>query len=218
VRLVEFNFHPARYAHRSWFEDSRTGNQSVAAVIFDSSGCTAGRAEPLLSCRLLADLDLQAELDWEMREPQKSLWLLDRVSLERLALELAVSMHRDWLARVIDAARVRVLRELLGRELLRFVIEELPAGCFHYQEPLVSFEAEARAALGKDLTEHGSRTLMALLQPGWHAVRTRAQLHFDRALNLCGVPAFESTHCQRAIELIQGWLIPRRFPEWAWCF
>lgn len=156
-------------------------------------------------------------MDWDLHEPQKRLWLLDGSALQRLATELALAMHRQWLLQVIDGARVRTLSDEVGEQALRFVVRELPADSFHYQAPQVRLEADGTGELRSELVEQGARTLIALLQPAWRAVRLRAQLHFDRSQDLAAVPAFEAQHCKRALELICGWLIPRRFPEWAWC-
>jgi hypothetical protein len=153
-----------------------------------------------------------------MAEPQKRLWLLGGRTLERLARELALAMHREWLAQVIDATRVRALEAKVDAEALQFVVREVPPGAFHYQQPAVSFEGDLSRDIRSELTEQGVRTLMALLQPAWRAVRGRAQLFFDRGRALGEVAPFEPEQCQRALELIYGHLIPRRFPEWAWCF
>ena len=216
VRLVEFNLHPARYAHRSWYESSSA--QPLINGIFDEQGRAHGRAERKLSDWLLHELDLQNEMDWEMTEPQKSLWLLERPSLERMARELSLAMHREWLLQVIDAAQLRSLYSKVDEAAVRFVIEEVPRGPFHRQSPTVSFSPDAVADLDSKLKEDGARTLMALLQPTWRAVRHRAQLMFSRSLGLGSVPSFEAAHCGQALELICGLLVPRRFPEWAWCF
>jgi hypothetical protein len=218
LRLVEFNLHPARFAHRSWYGD-RSGWQGLSEAIFDAGGHVDDRAEPLVSNWLLHEHGLQDAMDWEMDEPQKRLWLLDGASLERLALELALAMHREWLVRVIEGARLRALGAKVGGQALRFVVEEVPEGAFHYQSPVVSFDLDPQQGeLGEELKEQGVRTLLALLDPTWRAVRGRAQLYFDRARELGEPPPLESEHCRRALELICGRLIPRRFPEWAWCF
>jgi hypothetical protein len=216
VRLVEFNLHVARYAHRSWYE--RSSAQPLINDIFDAQGRAHGRAQRKMSDWLLHELDLQDEMDWEMTEPQKALWLLERSSLERMAQELSLAMHREWLLQVIDAAQLRSLYSKVDEAAVRFVIEEVPRGPFHRQSPTVSFSSDVIADLESKLKEDGARTLMALLQPTWRAVRGRAQLMFSRSLGLGGVPSFEAAHCDQALEFICGLLVPRRFPEWAWCF
>ena len=217
VRLVEFNMHVARFAHRSWYgRDAST--QISNANVFDACGKLDTRAESHISEWLLRELDLYRAMDWEMSEPEKRLWLLDGASLERLAQELALTMHREWLLQVIDARRLRALESSVSERALHFVIEEVPQGQFHYGSPAVSFEIESSAVLGTKLKEAGARTLMALLQPAWRAVRGRAQLYFDRSQKLDDVTPFEAAHRDQALELICGWLLPRRFPEWGWCF
>jgi len=217
LRVVELNLHPARYAHRSWYHDALR-DPKLAPVMLDELGGVPARLEPYVSRWLLEELGLSSELDWDMQEPQKRVWLLDRPSLERLALELALAMHREWLVQIIESARLRVLAASVGAEALRFVIEEIPTGCFHYQAPLVSFETNPPRDVGAELREQGARTLMALLEPAWLAVRGRAQLFFDRARGLGEVPVLEPALGRRALDLICHRLIPRRFPEWAWCF
>jgi hypothetical protein len=215
-RLVTLNLHPARYAHRSWYETALS-EANIARVLLDERGGVRGPFEPCLSRWLLLELGV-TEPDWELREPPKRVWLLDRPSVERLALELALAMHREWVVQIIDSTRLRALAAAVGADALRFVIEDVPAGCFHYQSPLVSFDSFSPAEVGAELRAHGARTLMALLEPAWHAVRSRAALFFDRALNLGADPALEPALAHRALDLILQRLIPRRFPKWAWCF
>lgn len=209
VRLVEFNLHPARYAHRSWYPD---------IAVFAADGTVLPRAEPHVSTWLLRESGLSEDTDWEMKEPQKRLWLLDPRSLARLMLELALAMHREWLLRIIDSARLRALSEVVGAEALRFAVENVPAGAFHYQVPLVDFDGELSFELATELRKQGARTLFALLEPAWSAVRGRARFFLDRSLAFEETPPLEPALGQRASKLILERLIPRRFPEWAWCF
>lgn len=217
LRLVELNLHLARYAHPSWYEETLS-DPRIAGVMLDERARVRAHVEPHVSCWLLHERGLSLDMDWDMQEPQKRVWLLDRPSLERLALELALAMHREWVVQIIDSARLRALAAAVGAEALRFVIEEVPAGYFHYQEPLVSFESQPTSDVAAELREYGVRTLMALLEPAWRAVRGRAQLFFDRALELGDVASLEPALSRRALDLINQRLIPRRFPEWAWCF
>jgi hypothetical protein len=217
VRLVEFNLHPARFAHRSWFE-ALSSEPAVSEAIFEADGRVADRCESGLSCWLLEQLGLQGQMDWQMSELPKRIWLLDGPALGRLALELALCMHREWLVRMIDARHLRALYEKVDREAVRFVIQEVPEGAFHYESAVVSFERDAPLDLARELKDHGARTLLALLLPTWRAVRARAQLHFDRAKALGDAPPLEPAHSRRALELLCDRLIPRRFPQWAWCF
>ena len=215
-RLVELNLHLARYAHRSWYERALL-DASIAQLMLDERGRVHARIEPCISRWLSQELGA-TDFDWDMREPQKRVWLLDRPSLERLALELALAMHREWVVQIIDSTRLRALAGAVGADALRFVIEDVPAGCFHYQSPLVSFASETTTDVAAELRGHGARTLMALLEPAWHAVRSRAVLFFDRALVLGADPPLEPALAHRALDLILQRLIPRRFPKWVWCF
>ena len=215
-RLVELNLHLARYAHRSWYEAALL-EANIAGVMLDDRGRVSGRFEPCISRWLSEELGA-TDFDWDMREPQKRVWLLDRANVERLALELALAMHREWVVQIIDSARLRALAGAVGADALRFVIEDVPAGCFHYQSPLVSFDGTSAGDVAAELRGHGARTLMALLEPAWHAVRSRAALFFDRALELSADPPLEPALAHRALDLILQRLIPRRFPKWAWCF
>jgi YOP protein translocation protein YscK len=215
--LVEFNLHPARFAHRSWFGEE-PGVQSSAGTAGGISARHDARAERGLSGWLLRELDLHEEMDWEMSGPQKRLWLFDGPSLERLSLELALAMHREWLLQVIDAAQLRMIGSKVGEHALRFAIEDVPSGSFRYHSPTVSFAVDAEDDLRSTLQEAGARTLMALLRPAWRAVRGRAQLYFDRCKELADVPPLEAAHREQALEFIGTRLVPRRFPEWAWCF
>ena len=217
LRLVEFNLHPVRFAHPSWY-DRNSIPHAFGDLIAECHGQGGIRFESQVSDWLRQELNLQECMDWEMSEPQKRLWLLDRSSLERLAQELALAMHREWLVQVIDAVQLRGLQAKVDARALSFVIEEVPHGSFHYQSPIVCFASDSAAVLGAKLQADGARTLMALLQPSWRAVRARAQLFFERTKRLDDVQSFTAAYCDRALELICGRLIPRRFSEWAWCF
>lgn len=217
VRLVEFNLHPARYAHRSWYQDLLDEREPISAV-FDAGGTVLARAEPQVSAWLLREAGLSEDTDWDMEEPQKRFWLLDSRSLARLMVELALAMHREWLVQIIDSARLRVLSEVVGAEAVRFVVEEVPAGAFHYQAPHVDFDGDLSSGLGKELRIQGARTLFALLEPAWSAVRGRARFFLERTLALEEILPLDPVLRQRASKLILERLIPRRFPEWAWCF
>jgi len=216
LRLVEFNLHVARFAHRSWFGDG-VREQGWSAAMTHARAGLRDRGESQVSLWLLREVGLEGAMDWDLHEPQKRLWLLDGATLQRLALELALAMHRQWLLQVIDGTRLRALADAVGEPALRFVVGELPQDSFHYQSPQVRLFGATTGELRLGLLEQGARTLIALLQPAWREVRVRAQLHFDRSQDLAAVPPFEPQHCKRALELICGWLIPRRFPEWAWC-
>jgi hypothetical protein len=216
LRLVEFNLHLARYAHRSWYENA-LADPKFAFWLGEESGHRAEELEPQVSQWLLHELGLQSQMDWNLDRPQKRVWLLDRQALEQLALELALAMHREWLVKIIDSNRVRALSAKVGAGLVRFVVEDLPEGCLHYQSLAVNLDGDL-ARLDEELKEQGIRTLVALLEPGWHAVRARASLFFDRALGLDSVPPLQPPLVRRALDLICGHLLPRRFPEWAWCF
>jgi hypothetical protein len=215
--LVEFNLHLARFAHRSWF-GALLDEQAVSDAIFAASGGVVARSEPALSRWLLQELGLQDAMDWEMGELPKRIWLLDGKALGQLAVEFALCMHREWLVRVIDARHLRALYEQVGKDAVRFVMQDVPEGAFHYQSPVVSFGPDSPTNVAAELQDHGARTLVALLQPAWHAVRVRAALNFDRAKELSDTPSLEPAHARRALELLCEHLIPRRFPQWAWCF
>jgi hypothetical protein len=215
--LVDFNLRLSRFAHRSWY-GVMPGLRSLETEAFDTQGRPGAQWDRPLSVWLAGELGVRGSLDWQMSEPQKRLWLLDTPTLERLAREVALAMHRDWLLRMIDGPRVRDLSAKLDRGALQFVVQAVPERSLHYNSPVVSFETAAPGELAARLQDAGARTLMALLQSGWDAVRRRAQLHFDKALMLGDVPAFEGTHAERAMRLICGQLIPGRFGEWAWLF
>ena len=217
LRLVELNLHLARYAHRSWYEEALS-DPRIAPVMLDERAQMRTELEPYVSDWLLHEHGLSLDMDWDLQEPQKRVWLLDRPGLERLALELALAMHREWVVQIIDSARLRALAAAVGADALRFVIEDVPAGYFHYQEPLVSFDSQPTADVAAELREYGVRTLMALLEPTWRAVRGRARLFFNRDLALGEVACLAPALSRRALDLISQRLIPRRFPEWAWRF
>jgi hypothetical protein len=106
----------------------------------------------------------------------------------------------------------------VGKAALRFVVEDVPQGAFHYNSPIVNLDAAAPEDMALKLQQAGASTLMALLEPHCRAVRSRAQLHFDRSWRLGEVPPFMAEHCKRALELVFERVIPRRLPEWAWLF
>ncbi len=213
LRLVQFNLHAARFAHESWL----SGAECLSSIrLADRRG--EFRGEPAVSDWLLAQVGARGELDWDMDEAAKRLWLLDPASLHRAARELALAMHRDWLVQIIQGERVRGLQQKVSKEALRFVIQDVPARGLHFSAPQVDFEGDSAAELGAKLESAGARALIGLLQPTWRAVRARAQLFFDRAASLADVPVFEGEHYTRALDLVLNQLVPRRLGEWAWLF
>ncbi len=212
ARLVEFNLHVARIADRSWYPKLLKGiPDSTAPTAFDE------RRERHLSKCLLQMLGLEHIMDWTMREPQKRLFLLDRPSLTKLAYELSVAMHREWLARVIDGSRLRGLRARIETQAWRFAVEGVPDGMFRHRSPTVDFESGAPEELTATLQRDGARVLLALMQPAWLAASQRARLRFDREAGV-GVAAFGAERQEKALELICDHLIPKRLPRWAWLF
>jgi hypothetical protein len=133
LRLTEFNLHCARYAHESWY------SASLKPALLSC----AERSEPSLSRWLLSEAGGQEEMDWEMDELPKRLWLLDAASLRRGARDLALAMHRDWLVQCIDGERVRALQTKVSKEALRFVIQDVPSHSLHFNTPQVSFETDS---------------------------------------------------------------------------
>lgn len=211
MRLVDFNLNVARFAHASWFPDA------VRGVMPDAYAQSDARLERHLSDWLLRELGLQTDMDWQMEEPQKRLFLLDRQGVETLTYELAVAMHRDWLARVIDGSRLRELQRRVDDQSLRFAVEEIPQGLFRHRSPTVDFESGATGELAAALKDDGARTLLALLSPAWRAVWCRAQLRFDGALSHAAT-VFSPARRDKALELICAHVIPKRLPQWAWLF
>jgi hypothetical protein len=218
ARLIEFNLHAAHFAHRSWYPDAAWARALFSGLTSGASARRKFATMCALSRWLLGELDVAGEWDWQMAEPQKRLWLLDTVALTSLARDIALAMHRDWLALWIDGERVRRLLTRLPRAALCFVLQEIPAGCLHYRVPLVNFESDTRFELEEKLQCAGARTLMALLPAHWRAVRRRAQLHFDKSYQLDAVQPLAGADYERALDLICGKVLPKRAPEWAWLF
>ena len=215
LRLVEFNLHIARFAHRSWYEQMLPA-EFLEGVSMDKDGFISARAEPQVSRWLLRHLGLQEAFDWDMSERRKRLWLLDSPALDRLARLLSLAMHRQWLLQIIDGSRLRLLRDVAGPESLRFVIEEVSSGSFHHPAPVVSFDGEPGTLVDR-LRADGALTLFQLLEESWRAVRDRAVLYFERGTMHGAAPPL-ADRSDPAMELICGQLIPRRLPEWAWLF
>lgn len=217
TRVIEFNAHVARFAHRSWFATADSTG-SLERALFDAQGRVRPRAEPHASTWLLRELELQNDADWEMAEPQKRIWLIAQPALGQLLRLVSLALHREWLARIIDGTRVRALRMAIGERVLRAAVEEVPREAFHHREATVRVDEEPVPDLLAKLEEDGARTLIALLAPEWRAVRGRAQLHFGRELALASVDPLDSADAVRALDLVCRRIIPRRLPEWAWLF
>lgn len=208
--LIDFNVLVARFAHRSWFPPT-------VDELFGCHGVGGGLGELKSSEWLLEELDLWRQMDWGMEERQKRLWLLDLKDLERLSYDVSLAMHRDWLARVIDGARVRELHSKIDPLAWRFVVEKVPADGVRHRSAVVDFERALAGEIAERLRRDGVSTLMSLLQPTWRPVCLRARLRFDR------MAAFEATglttsHCDQVLELICNHVIPQRLPQWAWLF
>jgi hypothetical protein len=125
-------------------------------------------------------------------------------------------MHRDWLVRVIDGARLREIRSRIDPVLWRLMVEEMPGNAAHHTEPRVEFLSRMPRSLEADLLADGARTLSSLIRPEWQAVALRARLRFDAAWG--DVPGAETTRADAVMALTSTWLVPRRLPQWAWLF
>ena len=210
-RLAEFNLRVARHAHAMWFP------QPLRSIVDAADAAANARIEPQASAWLLQLMGLERSTDWQMHEPFKRLFLLDRSSLLKLTRELSVAMHRDWLARVIDGARLRSLQARVEPSAWRFAVEDVPGGLFRHRSPTVDFDTGATEALTAMLERDGARILLALVPAGCRAVQRRARLRFDPATAI-GVEPFAAERRDKALELICKHLIPRRLPQWAWLF
>jgi YOP proteins translocation protein K (YscK) len=173
MQLVEFNLHVARIAHPSWLPPG------LRRVVYNGQGVLKPEAERSLSDWLLDEHDLRRHMDWQMHEPEKRLWLLDGASLSRLAVELSVLLHREWLVRVIDGAYLRKLSAQVDPALLRSLADSVPRDAPCHSVPQVSFTAAAADDVGAKLHADGMRVLLSLLNPFWRAVCGRARLRLD---------------------------------------
>jgi hypothetical protein len=155
-------------------------------------------------------------MDWQMKEPQKRIWLLDSPSLTRLTRELSIVMHRHFLLRTIDGPRLRDIRGRIDPVLWRLLVEEMPEAAPDHERARVQFLNREPAELEAELIADGSRVLLALLAPEWRAVWGRARLRFPANQS---VEAENDPHAaDRVLDLVCGWLVPRRLPQWAWLF
>ena len=221
-RLTEFNVHVARIAHRSWIPES------VRPFVFNVQGALHPRAEKWISEWLLETHDLRREMDWQMKEPQKRIWLLDSPSLARLTRELSIVMHRNELMQTIDGVCLREIRSRVDPVLWRLMVEELPADAPCHAHAHVSFLNRVPQELEADLIEDGSRTLMALLRPEWRAVCGRARLRFAATRDdgqSAGIQGSDQDMTSTTwiaesgvMSFVCDWLVPRRLPQWAWLF
>jgi hypothetical protein len=209
-RLSDFNVRVARIAHRSWIPEN------VQPLVFDAQGALHPRAEKWISEWLLETHDLLHEMDWQMKEPQKRIWLLDSASLMRLTRELSTVMHRHFLLRTIDGPRLRDLRSRIDPVLWRLMVEEMPSDAPGHDQARVHFLNREPADLEAELIADGSQTLLALLAPEWRAVCGRARLRF--AANQSVGAMNDPSAADRVLALVCGWLVPRRLPQWAWLF
>lgn len=210
ARLIEFNLHPARSAHASWFPPT------LAPRLRGADERVGPRIEADISRWMLGEQRLSGHFDWEMREPQKRWWLMDGPGLERLTRELSIVMHREVLARVIDRSQLQRLQRQTGEDIWRFAVEQVPDGSLCHRAPTVDFTGVDSERLEQAWKEDGARTLLRLLHPTWWAVRGRAALRFCRALPGRDDAPMDAGACDRAVELICNYLIPGRLPQWAW--
>lgn len=210
ARLIDFNLHPANSAHASWYP------LPLAAQLRAADGRIGPRIEADISRWMLGELGLDKHFDWQMRETQKRWWLMDRPSLERLTRELSIVMHREVLARVIDRSQLQRMQQQTGEDIWHFAVEQVPDGSLCHRAPTVNFSDGHSERLENAWKEDGARTLLRLLHPTWWAVRGRAELRFDRTLQVRHDAPMDAESCDRAVELISNHLIPRRLPQWAW--
>lgn len=210
THLVQFNLHPVKSAHRSWFPSA------LSQVVFDADGRLGDRVGMPVSQWLLGEADAAGSSDWQMEEPEKRIWMLDPPSLEQLAFDLAAVAHRDSIAQMIDRERVQVVQRALGSALWSFVLEDVPERLRLFTSRSVDFDRATPAVLKTSLRAEGVRWLFGLLAPEWRAVRARATLRFEASLTRDVPPLLDVVRRNRLVDLIRDPLIARRLPQWAW--
>jgi len=208
VRIADFNLQLATYAHSSWAGELATNA--------DAQGWRSNRVVSRILAYHAGVLDVH---DWRMEEQSKRIFLMDVDDVQRLALELGVSLQREHLAVQVRRERVLAMRAAFGEELMSFLYDEVPASLpFAPSGPPKANGLDA-GELRQQAGRLGAQALLALLGADWMAVKRRAVLMFDRSWNLDSKAEGLSGRSHKTLlSFVVEKLITKRLPQWQWLY
>lgn len=205
--LIRFNIEPAHYAHQSWLPIwSRQASSQLLS---------------LLSIELLATHQLTSVFDWQMSVPASRLFMMNKATLERIALITGIAAHRSRLRQIVFKPHLEFLRTALGDvadTLWMPFAESIPQSSTRLAIQFDSFDI---AALTTELRNAGYFQMLRLLapfRPENYAAAKRAAFCIPQnvaALEQCAVDDDQSL---RASHAIINNIVPHWAPAWTWLF
>lgn len=198
--IIVFNLLPATYADPSWIDAYAPWHDRLANL-------KSPVARSVLSQWLLARNGLADCYDFEFREAEKALFLLDARELKLLCAKIGMMRHRQALRRMISGGVLAQLGKEVGEGQLREALVMLPI-----PESLPPPDADflhASQQLMPQLIASGLPWVLALLRPEWRAVSLRARLKFGR--EHAGVHPLSWTDDERAsaLQYLDTYLLKR---------
>lgn len=208
--LVRFNLEPVDYAEASWLP-----TWAPQAHL---------RVRRALSHALLCGQDLEANFDWQMKQPAARFFMMDTSALDQIGLAIGIAAHRDSLRQVVRKDHLAALGACFGdafSTLWLGVAETVP----HAVAPLsLQREPLDPPALGRYLAAVGKSQLLRLLddtEPASRAAALRAAFRLPRATPATAPTRGKPLPASLALPMgaaIETDLIPRLAPQWAWLF
>lgn len=205
--LIRFNMEPALYAHHSWLPAWSSG--------------ASKQGSSHLSAELLQTYNLASIFDWQMAVPASRFFMMDKATLERVALVTGIAAHRNRLRQIVLKSHLEVLRAGLGDAIdtlwMPFA-ESLPLSPSRLIIQWDPFEVDD---LKVDLCNAGYFHLLQLVElcePVQHAAAMRAAFCAPKEIAALVRPALNEGQVSRSSNTIINEVIPHWAPAWTWLF
>lgn len=206
--LVEqFRERPVEYVDLSWLP--RGWPEPLAGLAALSS-----RSQRKLSEWLVREYELPREWTCSFSQPTERIALLDRLSLQRVALYCGSWLHRHAIRAQIGGHDVRRIKQAIGEDGYRFALAS--AG----EDSVDGSGGSSGEALSLErLRIDGVMVLLKVLDPAGQAVLRRLRLKFVRS-------DLQSAECeldrwdivQPAVARVLSKFVPAACEPWAWLF
>ena len=205
--VIRFNMQPAHYAHQSWLPiwSCQPSSQLLSR----------------LSAELLAAYQLTSVFDWQMLVPASRIFMLDKTSLEQLALIAGIASHRVSLRQIVIKPHLELLRKTLGdvTDTLWMPFAELiPQSSIRLTIQWDTFNAAALTAELQNAGYFHMLNLLEPLRPENYAAARRAAFCVPRNVAEAKQCAPDLAQSRRASHVIISEIIPHWVPAWTWLF
>ncbi|WP_281560996.1 SctK family type III secretion system sorting platform protein [Thalassomonas sp. RHCl1] len=139
-KLLAFNFYPSQSLHPSWWPllqglaENRAESQGEPAtqekmpepLAPEQLDSLNARQPYLVSSWLLKQHNLDGQFDFDFDSPEKQLFLQSPPELQRLRNYLTALLYHPFIASLLAAKKVKVIKQVLGDESYQFAVKQAP--------------------------------------------------------------------------------------------